>query len=179
MVYSSEEEICSSEDNVACYENDPELPLYSRVNSGYTASKLANILMAKNIDRKRICHIQPLGVTKTATFIVDLDDILFNDLKADDLGVWSANGAKSIYFTLSRNGVVRIASKKPSRSIDSYYTLTRRYYTHGTYKLFRRIVIDIRGILTCSMFFFAVVNLPLCIAVAIYHSIHLILIIRF
>ena len=148
MVYSSEEEICSSEDNVACYENDLELPLYSRVKSGYTASKLANILMAKNIDLKRICHIQPLGVTKTATFIVDLDDVLFNDLKADDLGVWSANGTKSTYFTLSRNGVVRIASKKPSRSIDLYYTLTRRYYTHGTYKLFRRIVIDIRGILT-------------------------------
>ena len=57
MVYSSEEEICRSEDNVACYENDPELPLYSRVNSDYTASKLANILMAKNIDLKRICHI--------------------------------------------------------------------------------------------------------------------------
>ena len=40
-----------------------------------------------------ICHIQPLGVTKTATFIVDLD-VLFSDLKADDLGTWNANGTK-------------------------------------------------------------------------------------
>ena len=69
--------------------------------SGYQASELANILMAKNIDLQRICHIQPLGVTKTATFIVDLDDVLFSDLKADDLGVWNANGTKSTYFSMS------------------------------------------------------------------------------
>ena len=133
-------------DSIVYYENDPELPLYSTVSSGYQASELANILMAKNIDLQRICHIQPLGVTKTATFIVDLDDVLFSDLKADDLGTWNANGTKSTYFSMSSSGVVRIASGKPGRSTRScYYTLTRRYYTHGTYKLLRRIVIDIRG----------------------------------
>ena len=101
--------------------------------------------MGKNIDLQRICHIQPLGVTKTAMFIVDLDDVLFSDLKADDLGTWNANGTKSIYFFMSPTGVVRIASGKPSRSMkSSNYTLTRRYYTHGTYKLFRRIV-NIQG----------------------------------
>ena len=110
------------------------------------ASELANILMAKNIDLQRICHIQPLGVTKTATFVVDLDDVLFSDLKADDLGTWNANGTKSRYFSMSPSGVVHIASGKPSRSTRScYYTLTRRNYTHGTYNLLRRIVIDIRG----------------------------------
>ena len=88
--YSSEEE--SDDKDV------PELPLYSTVVSGHQASELANILMAKNIDLQRICHIQPLGVTKTATFIVDLDDVLFSDLKADDLGTWKANGTKSTYF---------------------------------------------------------------------------------
>ena len=143
--YSSEEE-SDNKDIVLYYENDPELPLYSTVNSGYQASELANILMAKNIDLQRIYHIQPLGITKTATFIVDLDVVLFSDLKADDLGSWNANGTKSTYFSMSPSGVVRIASGKPSRSLkSSYYTLTRRYYTHGTYKLFQRIVIDIRG----------------------------------
>ena len=78
--------------------------------------------------------------------MVDLDDVLFGDLKADDLGTWNANGTKSTFFSMSPNGVVRIASGRPSHSMmSSYYTLTRRYYTHGTYKLFRRIVIDIRG----------------------------------
>ena len=143
--YCSEDEFDKNGD-IPYYEDDPELPLYSTVNSGYQASELANILMAKNMDLQRVCHIQPLGVTKTATFIVDLDNVLFSDLKADDLGSWNANGTKSTYFSMSRNGGIRIASGKPSRSLkSSYYTLTRRYYTHGTYKLFRRIVVDIRG----------------------------------
>ena len=147
--YSSDEE-SDKKDSVLYYANDPELPLYSAVSSGYQASELANILMAKNIDLQRVCHIQPLGVTKTATFIVDLDDVLFSDLKADDLDSWNSNGTKSTYFSMSPNGVVRIASGKPSRSMkSSYYTLTRRYYTHGTYKLFRRIV-DIRGNTVCD-----------------------------
>lgn len=102
--------------------------------------------MSKNIDLRRVCHIQPLGVTKTAMFIVDLDDVAYSDLKADDLGAWSANGMKSTYFFLSRSGTVRVAPRKPSLSTESsYFILTRRYYTHGTYKLFRRILIDIRG----------------------------------
>ena len=56
--------------------------------------------MAKVTNLKRVCHIQPLGVTKTATFVIDLDDVLFSDLKADDLGTWIANGTKSTYFTI-------------------------------------------------------------------------------
>jgi len=142
----SSDEADEEEGAVPCYENDPELPMYSSISSGYQAAELAHTLLAKDINPKRVCRIQPLGVTKNATFLVDLDDVLFSDLKADDLGTWNANGTKSTYFSLSPNGVVRIASGKPTRSSrSSYYILTRRYYTHGTYKLFRRVVIDIRG----------------------------------
>jgi hypothetical protein len=55
-------------------------------------------------------------VTKNATFIVDLD-VLFSDLKADDLGTWNATGNKTTYFSMFPNGVVRIASGKPSRML--------------------------------------------------------------
>ena len=58
------------------YDNDPELPLFSTVDSGYSASVLARILMNTNIDTKRVCHIQPLGVTKNVSFIADIDDVL-------------------------------------------------------------------------------------------------------
>ena len=59
--------------------------------------------MAKNIDLQYICHIQSLGVTKTATFIVDLD-VLFSDLKADDLSTWNANRTKSTCLSMSPSG---------------------------------------------------------------------------
>ena len=30
----------------------------------------------------------------------------FDDLKADDLGVWVPKGTKSVYFTMSANGTI-------------------------------------------------------------------------
>ena len=140
----SDDEDESSGDNIENYGNDPQLPIFSTVTTGYSASKLARILMRKDIDISKVCHIQPLGVTKNATFIVDIDDVLFSDLKADDLGTWKNNGTKSTYFSMSANGDVEIASGKPGHGTkSSYYVLTRRYFTHGTYQLFRRIVVDI------------------------------------
>ena len=102
---SDEEAQESSSDHVDNYDDDPELPLFSSVSSGYPASELARILMNQNIDPKRVCHVQPLGVTKNATFIVGIDDVLFIDLKADDLGTWMNNGTKSTYFTMLPNGL--------------------------------------------------------------------------
>ena len=57
------------------------------------------MLMDKSISSERVCHIQPIRVNKTATFIVDIDDVPFSDLKADNLGVWVPKGMKSVYFT--------------------------------------------------------------------------------
>ena len=71
-------------DNIEHYDNDLHLPVFSTVTSGYSASELARVLMNKDIDGNKVCHIQPLGVIKNATFIVDIDDVLFSDLKADD-----------------------------------------------------------------------------------------------
>ena len=68
--------------SVSCYDNDPELPIFSIVTSGYPASELAHILLAKDIDLKRVCHIQPLGVTRNATFVVDIDDVSFRDINS-------------------------------------------------------------------------------------------------
>ena len=141
-----EKYVLKEEDSPAFYQNDRELPVYSLTTSGYPASELARILMDKSISSERVCHIQPIGVNETATFIVDIDDVPFSDLKADDLGVWVPKGTKSVYFTKSANGTIRMAPGKPSHSERScYLVLTRRYYTHGTYSLFRRTVADIRG----------------------------------
>ena len=85
------------------------------------------------------------GGYENATFIVDIDDVMFSDLKADDLGTWKNNGTKSTYFSMFVNGSVAVASGKPSHGAESYYILTRRYFTHGTYQLFCRIVVDILG----------------------------------
>ena len=126
-----------STNNTSYYQNYKELPIYSSSTSGFTAGTLAHILMDKTIKSDRVCHVQPMGVNNTATFIVDIDDVPFDDLKSDDLGVLLPKGIKSVYFTMSSSGKIRIAPGKPSHSERScYLVMTRRYYTHGTYNLF-------------------------------------------
>ena len=133
----------SSDAELEYYDGDKELPLLSTVCFGYPAEKVARYVM--NPVQEKVCHIQPLGVTKNATFILDIDDIPFSDIKADDLGVWKANGTKTTHFRILDDGSIMIASAKLKGPMQSYYRMTRRYYVHGTYNLFRRVIIDIRG----------------------------------
>ena len=71
-------------------------------------------------------------VTKNASFITDVD------LKADDFGSWRPNGTKATYFRNLPSGTVRILSGRPKVATQSTsYILTRRYYMHSTYHLFR------------------------------------------
>ena len=123
------------------YGGDTELPVYSTTPFGYHAEKLAKILLSPN--HNKICHIQPLGVTRSASFVVDIDDVEFADLKADDMGVWKPNGTKRTHFKVLPSGKIWIASS--SKGTSSHYVITRRYYTHGTYNRFRRIIVDIQG----------------------------------
>ena len=72
--------------------------MFSTVTYGYPAERMVRILMDPDLERDKVCHIQPMGVTSNATFIIDMDDVHFPDLKADDLGSWKPNGTKATYF---------------------------------------------------------------------------------
>lgn len=81
-----------------------------------------------------------MGVDKNATFIIDLNDVNFADLKADDLGVWKTNGTKTTYFKSLPSGKMIVTKQKTSSHV-----MTRRYYVHGTYQRFRRVIVEIQG----------------------------------
>ena len=76
------------------YRGDEELPVYSRVQCGYPVGDLVNILLKSDLDLNRVCTVQPLSVTENSCFVVDIDSVDFQDLKADDLGAWSTTGTK-------------------------------------------------------------------------------------
>ena len=113
--------------------------MFSSTPTSYLAEELAKVLM--NPSQTKICHVQPMGVTKNASFIIDIDDVAFSDLKADDLGTWKANGTKSTYFWIRPNGAIVISPKGSTNT----FLMARRYYVHGTYQLFRRVITDIKG----------------------------------
>ena len=155
---SSDDEETSSK-GIQYYSDDKELPVFSTTSAGYLAEQVAKVLLNPNLDK--VCHVQPLGVTKNATFIVDVDDVAFSDLKADDLGTWKTNGTKTTHFWIRPSGTIVISPKQKGPDTKSYI-MTRRYYVHGTYQLFRRIIIDIKGIfqytLVCNFIAFSCID---------------------
>ena len=128
------------------FDGDPELPLISRSESGYPVHSIIQTLLASDVDESRVCKVQPLGVMRNAVFMIDLDEVHFSDLKADDLGSWKATGTKRTHFRFTRSQDIRYASRKPHGSMaGNYFLLTRRYYVHRTYDRFHRIIADIKG----------------------------------
>ena len=61
------------------------------------------------------------GLTSTATFIIDLDDVYFPDLKADDLhvGSWKPNGTKATCFDVLLGGEIQVITTKPKKTHSS------------------------------------------------------------
>ena len=66
----------------------------------FLAEEVAKVLMSPDVNT--VCHVQPTGRTKGATFLIDIDYVAFTDLKADDLGTWKATGTKFTYFQLDQ-----------------------------------------------------------------------------
>ena len=50
---------------------------------GYIVGDLVNILLKSDLDLHKVCAVQPLRVTENACFVVDIDSVDFQDLKAD------------------------------------------------------------------------------------------------
>ena len=125
------------------YMDDPDLPLYSQVASPYNCSQLIGILMNNSLSGGKVCGSRPLGVNDNATFVIDLDWVRFDDLKADDLGSWIQKGSKHTIFCLDKEG--HIYYNQGNVCGKGYYTLMRCYYVHGTCSTFHRLIITIEG----------------------------------
>ena len=114
--------------------------IVSTTSTGYSAEEIARMLL--NPEPSKVCDIQPVGVSKNATFIVDVDDVEFADPKADDLRTWKTNNTKSTCFWIQPSGTFVISGKQKGPDNKSYVT-TRRYYVHGSYQLFCHVLTDI------------------------------------
>ena len=68
------------------------MPIYASPDSGYPKLLLLDMLLKPDIAPEHVCTVQPQGVLQNALFIVDVDVVNFEDLKADDLGSWKGTG---------------------------------------------------------------------------------------
>ena len=117
--------------------------MFSRVQTGYGCEQLIKLLMTSAVPADRTCIMRPTGASENATFVIDVDAVRFSDLKSDDMGTWKATGTKSTCFRISKGAIRFTLGSHTGGSLD--YILTRRYYIHSAYQLFKRIIVDIRG----------------------------------
>lgn len=126
------------------FKEDPELPVYSQGPSSFGLPHLIDILMSGSLSVEKVCKIQLLGVTQNCTFVIDLDCVSIDDLRADDLGSWKPTGTRRSYFKLSETNEVDFFSRVPSEQ-SSYFVIIRRYFVHLTCPKFRRCIVEIQG----------------------------------
>ena len=100
--------------------------------------------MNTTIPEEKICQVQPMGVNRNCSFIIDLDSICIDDLKADDLGSWKSTGTRRSYFKLRQGEEAEFVKVVPSQSAD-YFVVIRRYFVHSTYSKFRRCIVEIKS----------------------------------
>ena len=58
-----------------------------------------------------VWYAQPLGVSQNALFVVDIDVVNFDDLKADDIGLWKGTGTKKMHFRVLSSGTIKYSEK--------------------------------------------------------------------
>ena len=85
--------------------------------------------------------MQPMGVNQNCTFIINLDFVCIENMKADD---WKSTGTRRSHFKLNQEEKIEFRRTLPSQT-TGYFMMVRRYFVHSTYSKFRRCIVEIRG----------------------------------
>ena len=88
--------------------------------------------------------MQLMGVNQNCTFIINLDFVCIENMKADDLGSWKSTGTRRAYFKLNQEEKIEFRRTLPSQT-TGYFMMVRRYFVHSTYSKFCRCIVEIRG----------------------------------
>lgn len=136
--------------NCSYFENNQAIPIYSDDAPSYFVE--CALRMIFSVPRSKVCTEQPIGVTHTATFLVDSTNLRHrDDIRCDDLGVWKNVGVRSKYCSVhfDENNNIKDISKmtcKPSVMRSSIYRVKRSYWCHAEDNQFFRRLIEVEGI---------------------------------
>lgn len=128
---------------IAIYENEQSPPVYEWTHQKRTISveELAKILIMQDPNP---VTIQPINVCHNVTFLVDLtrlDD--YDDIKADEDGVWHRKGSPNAYITILTNNLgprkCIYRCSKPHQHPNNY-NITLTYYRHSVPPDFSRVI---------------------------------------
>ena len=124
-------------------------PVYEVPQGSYTGERILEILLDPDIDQSNVCRSRPVGVTRSSTFVVDLESLEHpEDIKKDEFGKWKYSGShKKLYAAWQTpQGKLQFERVSHSSSISmNIFELRRVHCTHPSNPHCQRLLAFITG----------------------------------
>ena len=125
-------------------------PVFESPLKGFTAERLLNIIVGKDVSENKLCKSIPRAIRKHASFVVDTT---FMDL-SDIIGYGDDNGSWKGHTKLRRKYAIEVCDVTDTLLVEEYkgesedvqdlrsnvYTLCRNYFRHAHTLEFRKMI---------------------------------------
>lgn len=126
-------------------------PVYRTSKGGITAKEILELCLDGDLGDKNVCKRVPVGVTESATFILDLEAVHHKDLTVDDNGFYGAHSSPTEHYQVSIDGRGKVSAmcriSKPDPESESavftaydHFVIRRQYSWPRSDKNFRRMI---------------------------------------
>ena len=121
--------------------NEGDQLIYEHPPAKYTAEQIIKILL--DPIEEKICHVKPICVTKSATYVVDVCSLHnIEDIKKDEFGIWNYSGSHPQVFKVytEDDGYKTIEKCSEGASGNNVVYLRRLHCTHPSNSDFKRLI---------------------------------------
>ncbi len=106
-------------DVLFCFHSCPNThyPVFEVPRTQYSAERILEILFDPEIPETKICKAQPIGITSSSAYVVDLRQLSHvDDIKKDEFGIWKYSGQHPQSYRVFRDEDSLIQVEKCSRN---------------------------------------------------------------
>ena len=123
--------------------------IYEIPKGTYACERLFDILFDPDIDPNRICHERPMHVTRSSTFVVDLDSLKHpDDVRKDEFGKWTYSGSHLVSYSAWKSSSGKLQfQKSTSPDAENTFSLRRIHCKHPSNTNFQRLLVFATGML--------------------------------
>lgn len=133
--------------------SDDSSSVFESAARSYTSEEILQILLNPTIHPHIICKTRPSNITKSDTYIVDLDCLEHpDDVRRDEFGRWNYSGSHVFYYRTEKtdDDLLEFERVLPGTQGDNIFQLRQIHCKHPSNPNFQRLLAFITGKLhTC------------------------------
>ena len=134
--------------------DDTDQPVYEVPPPKYSADYILKILLDPDIDKRKICTSKPTNVTRSATYVVNIQSLKHaDDIKKDQFGIWNYSGShpQAHQVSCGDEGHISVEICGNGATGQNVVYLRRLHCTHPSNHDFKRLICFITGKLSSSL----------------------------